>query len=161
MTKALCRLLFAIAAAATLAANTGVALPPHRVPPGTPINHTMALGAYRFVFLIDPLRLDGVLAPEMGTLHKAFALAGLPMSEMSGMDPTARDELPLMPAGGLHPGHDLALTLALLVLAVPRLSRPTPRFQSELVPPTVRPAQWRPAPPLAPPRVVASPPAVC
>ena len=43
---------FAVAAASTFLASTGVAAPPHRVAPGTPVDHTLVLGAYRFASLI-------------------------------------------------------------------------------------------------------------
>lgn len=152
MNRLLRVLLFALAVGATFAASTGVAPPPHRVPEGTPVNHTLVLGAYRFVFLIEPATVDGVLAPEMAALHKAFALAGLPMTEMPGMAPSSTSDLPLFATGGLHPTHDLAITLALLMALAPRLPRPTRRVIAVLALTDVPAQQWRPALPLGPPR---------
>ena len=93
-----------------------MAAPPHRVAPGTPLNHTLVLGAYRFAFLIEPLEVPALMSPEMAALHKAFALAGIPMTNMPGMAPADVADLgPIFATSGLHPTQDFAVALALLV----------------------------------------------
>ena len=147
------RLVFAVAAA-TFAASMGVAAPPHRVADGTPLAHTLALGAYRYAFLVDPGTVDASLPPQMAALHRMLALAGIPMPEMAGMPNGGRTtDLPTFhAAGGIHPCHDLVITLALLALLPPRLPRPTRLLLARLDPFAVRPAQWWPTLPLSPPR---------
>lgn len=147
------RFVFATAAAATLAASMGMAAPPHRVPPGTPLIHTLVLGAYRYAFLVDP-QVDTTLLADMVALHRTLALVGIPMPEMPGMGASANsDELPtFQTSSGVHPVHDLAVTLALLAFLVPRLSRPTRMALARLDQLGVARPQWRPALPLSPPR---------
>lgn len=118
-------LVFALAAICAVLLSTGVSAPPHRVAPGTPLNHTLVLGAYRFAFLIEPVTETHVMSPEMAALHKALALAGIPMTDMPGMTPVSADLGPIFATSGLHPGQDLAVALALLVTLWPRLPRPT------------------------------------
>jgi len=145
---------FAFAAISAFLASTGVAAPPHRVAPGTPLNHTLVLGAYRFAFLVEPLQVSVQLSPEMAALHKAFALAGIPMTNMPGMEAADVTGVgPIFATSGLHPAQDLAVALALLVIAWPRLPRPTRRLIAELTPPRVALAQWRSPLILGPPRV--------
>jgi len=145
---------FALAAISAFLASTGVAAPPHRVAPGTPLNHTLVLGAYRFAFLIELPPVSVQLSPEMAALHKAFALAGIPMTNMPGMTPAdVADVGPILATSGLHPAQDLAVALALLVIAWPRLPRPTRRLIAELTPPRIALSQWRSPLILAPPRV--------
>jgi len=88
-------LVFAVAAICAVLLSTGVSAPPHRVAPGTPLNHTLVLGAYRFAFLIDPVTETHQMSPEMAALHKALALAGIPMTDMPGMTPASADLGPI------------------------------------------------------------------
>lgn len=118
---------FAVAAICAVLLSTGVSAPPHRVAPGTPLNHTLVLGAYRFAFLIEPVAETHQMSPEMAALHKALALAGIPMTDMPGMTPPNADPGPIFATSGLHPGQDFAVALALLVTLWPRLPRPTLR----------------------------------
>jgi hypothetical protein len=144
---------FATAAVSTLLLSTGVAAPPHRVAPGTPLNHTLVLGAYRFAFAIEPLDTRIEMSPEMAALHKALALAGIPMTDMPGMAPHNLVNLgPVFATSGLHPAQDLAVALALLVIAWPRLPRPTLRPVADLVLARVALAQYRTPLLLGPPR---------
>ncbi|MGH2490093.1 MAG: hypothetical protein ACRDF9_01170 [Candidatus Limnocylindria bacterium] len=144
---------FAIAAISTFLVGTGVAAPPHRVAPGTPLNHTLVLGAYRFAFLIEPQGETVGMSPAMAALHKALALAGIPMTDMPGMTPGSVADLgPIFATSGLHPAQDLAVAFALLVIAWPMLPRPTRRFIAELSPARIARAQWRTPLILGPPR---------
>jgi hypothetical protein len=145
---------FSVAAIGTFLASTGVAAPPHRVAPGTPLDHTLVLGAYRFAFLIEPLDVTGEMSPEMAILHKALALAGIPMTDMPGMrHGDSAEQGPIFATSGLHPTQDLAIAFALLVIAWPRLPRPTRRIVAELTPAGIAGAQWRTPLILGPPRV--------
>jgi hypothetical protein len=147
-------LVFGTAAISAFLLATGVSAPPHRVAPGTPLNHTLALGAYRFAFLVDPMP-DGTTAmsPEMAALHKALALAGIPMTDMPGMDTSEDADLgPVFATSGLHPAQDLAIAIALLVIAWPRLPRPTLHVVGELAPTGIAGTQWHSPLILEPPR---------
>ena len=146
--------IFALAAISAFLVSTGVAAPPHRVAPGTPLNHTLVLGAYRFAFLIEPVQVSPQMSPEMAALHKAFALAGIPMTNMPGMAPAdVAGAGPIFATSGLHPAQDFAVALALLVIAWPRLPRPTRRLIAELAPARIALAQWRSPLLLGPPRI--------
>ena len=145
---------FATAAISAFLAGMGVAAPPHRVAPGTPLNHTLVFGAYRFSFLIEPVALTHEMSPEMAVLHKALALAGIPMTDMPGMGTADGTDLgPIIATSGLHPMQDLAVAFALLVTLWPRLPRPTRRLVADLVPQRVALAQWRSPLILGPPRI--------
>jgi hypothetical protein len=145
---------FATAALSAFLAGMGVAAPPHRVAPGTPLNHTLVFGAYRFSFLIEPLEVTHEMSPEMAVLHKALALAGIPMTDMPGMGPADGADLgPIIATSGLHPMQDLAVTFALLATLWPRLPRPARRIIADVVPQRVALAQWRSPLILGPPRV--------
>lgn len=134
---------FAIAAVSTFLLSTGVAAPPHRVAPGTPLNHTLVLGAYRFAFLIEPVVETVEMSPEMTALHKVLALAGIPMTDMPGMAPAKFADLgPIFATSGLHPAQDLAVALALLVIAWPRLPRPTLRLLAHMAVARINVSQW-------------------
>ena len=147
-------LVFATAALSAFLAGMGVAAPPHRVAPGTPLNHTLVFGAYRFSFLIEPVALTHEMSPAMAALHKALALAGIPMTDMPGMGQADATDLgPIIATSGLHPMQDLAVAFALLVTLWPRLPRPTRRFVADLVSQRVALAQWRSPLILGPPRV--------
>ncbi len=146
--------IFAVAAVSAFLASTGVATPPHRVAAGTPLNHTLVLGAYRFAFLLEPHGDMNVAAmsPAMAALHKALALAGIPMTDMPGMGHAPSESGPIFATSGLHPAQDLAVAFALLVTLWPRLPRPTRHVVAELAPARVACAQWRSSLILAPPR---------
>lgn len=144
---------FAVATISAFLVSTGVAAPPHRVAPGTPLNHTLVLGAYRFAFLIEPPGITVEMSPEMAALHKALALAGIPMTDMPGMRHADGADLgPIFATSGLHPTQDLAVAFALLVIAWPRLARPTRRLIAELTAAGIAGAQWRSLLILGPPR---------
>ncbi len=153
--RILAKAVFAIAAISAFLLATGVSAPPHRVAPGTPLNHTLPLGAYRFAFLIEPASGGTAeMSPEMTVLHKALALAGLPMTDMPGMGPTAGADLgPVFATAGLNPAQALAIAIALLVTLWPRLPRPTRRPTWELAPARLAGAQWRSPLILGPPRL--------
>lgn len=152
--RILARAVFAIAAISTFLLATGVSAPPHRVAPGTPLNHTLPLGAYRFAFLIEPLSDAAEMSPEMAALHKVLALAGLPMTDMPGMAPPDGADLgPVFATAGLNPAQDLAIAIALLVTVWPRLPRPTRRPVAELARACLAGAQWRSPLVLGPPRI--------
>jgi hypothetical protein len=145
---------FASAALSAFLLGMGVAAPPHRVAPGTPLNHTLVFGAYRFAFLIEPVALTHEMSPEMAALHRALALAGIPMTDMPGMGPAEAQDLgPIIATSGLHPMQDLAVAFALLVTLWPRLPRPARRLVAELTPHRIALAQWRSPLILGPPRV--------
>lgn len=144
---------FAVAAVSTFLASTGVAAPPHRVAPGTPVDHTLVLGAYRFAFLIEPPDVTTAMSPAMAALHKALALAGIPMTDMPGMRHADADDVgPVFATSGLHPVQDLAIAFALLLIAWPRLPRPTRRVLADLAPQGVAAGQWRTPLIVSPPR---------
>jgi len=144
---------FAIAVLSTFLLSTGVAAPPHRVAPGTPLNHTLVLGAYRFAFLIEPVEETVEMSPAMAALHKALALAGIPMNDMPGMARNGAADLgPIFATSGLHPAQDLAVALALLVIAWPRLPRPTLRALGEIAIARFDAPQWRSLALTRPPR---------
>lgn len=146
--------IFALAATSAFLVSTGVAAPTHRVAPGTPLNHTLVLGAYRFAFLIEQLEVSVEMSPEMAALHRALALAGIPMTNMPGMGPADVADLgPIFATSGLHPTQDLAVAFALLVIAWPRLPRPTRRLVAELATARIAGGQWRSPLILGPPRV--------
>lgn len=146
--------IFAVAALSTFLLSVGVAAPPHRVAPGTPLAHTLVLGAYRFAFLIDPAAETSGLTPQMAALHAALAVAGMPMTDMPGMAPASDAQLgPIFATSGLHPGQDLALAIALLVTPWPRLPRPTLRPLACLELLRCNPPRWYPPAATGPPRI--------
>lgn len=154
MGVALARLLFAVVAASVVLSTMGLAAPPHRVAPGTPKNHSLVLGAYRFAFLLDQAEESAPLSPAMAALHKALALAGVPITNMPGMDEEEATNVPTIATAGLSALQDLAITLALLAALAPRLARPTRRIIAGFSVGCAPEAQWRPPSPLAPPRLV-------
>jgi len=155
MVRALSIVVFAVAAGATALASSGVAVPAHRMPAGTPPAHSMPLAAYRLGFLIERYGGTEPLTPAMAALHRALALAGGSVA-MEMPAPNA-DAGPYFQTSALAPVHDLAVALALLVVLVPRLPRPARRLIAVLPLPAIEAAQWRPAVPLAPPRGIALP----
>jgi len=149
------RVLYALLAATALAASVGVSAPPHRVPDGTPLVHNLVLGAYRFGFLFEPARSDVPMTPQMAALHRALALAGIPMTDMPGMQrETAKDDGLIIATSGLNPAQELALEFALLVVLVPRLARPARRVVADLATLRVAARQWWTPVSTAPPRAL-------
>ncbi|HKY51200.1 MAG TPA: hypothetical protein VJP45_08075 [Candidatus Limnocylindria bacterium] len=145
---------FATAAVSAFLLSFGISAPPHRVAPGTPLNHTLVLGAYRFAFLVEPLPETHDMSPDMAALHRALALAGIPMTDMPGMRHAGDADLgPVFATSGLHPAQDLAIAMAMLVFAWPRLPRPARRPLGDLALAPVRLAQWSSPLLLGPPRV--------
>lgn len=145
--------IFAASVVCAVLLSIGIAAPPHRVAPGTPLNHTLVLGAYRFAFLIESVAETHQMSPEMAALHKALALAGIPMTDMPGMAPTNVADLgPIFATSGLHPAQDFAVALALLVIAWPRLPRPTLMALGEIAVARIYAPQWRSLALTEPPR---------
>lgn len=116
-------LVFSVAAAGTVLAASGLAVPPHVDPPGTPRFHDHVLAAYRYPLFLLQLR--------MRSLHRN--------------DPRWTLEDPSQAQLG-------GLTLATLILAVPKLPRPTRRPVAVVAAPEVRAPQWRLGAAHAPPR---------
>ena len=158
MGRPLAIVIFALASASVALASAGVAVPAHRMPAGTPPDHTMPFAAYRLSFLIAPADSAGAaLTPAMAALHRALAAAGVPVAMEMPSDVAEITTGPLFRTSLLDPPQDLGLALALLVTLVPRLPRPTRRLVAVLAPPAIATAQWWSAVPLSPPRL-ASPP---
>ena len=116
-------LVFALAAGSCALAGSGLAVPPHVDPPGTPRVHDHLLAAYRYPLF----------------------LLGLKMLTGPGTGPGWTLESPGQIALG-------ALVLASLALLVPRLPRPTRRAIAALPAIRIAPPAWRSWIPLAPPR---------
>lgn len=150
MLRALAVSIFAVAAAASALAGTGVSVPPHRMPIGTPAQHTMPLGSYRFALLVEPAVAAAPLSAKMAALHKLLASAGIPIPD--DMHAHAA-EGPFFQSAPLAIVSDLALVLALLAVFVPRLGRPSRRPLGTLAVRLLLPGQLVPAPILGPPRV--------
>lgn len=116
-------LVFALAAGSCALAASGLAVPPHVDPPGTPRFHDHILAAYRYPLFLLRLKMQSRQADGPGwTLDRP---------------------------GDLQLG---ALVLATLALVVPKLPRPTRRAIAVLPAVTVPKPGWRPWIPLAPPR---------
>jgi hypothetical protein len=119
----LAALVFAIAAGSAALAASGLAVPPHVDPPGTPRFHDHLLAAYRYPLFLMRLR--------MLSQHPA--------------GPSWTLESP----GQIELG---AVVLATLALIVPKLPRPTRRAIAVLPAIRIAPPAWRAWIPLAPPR---------
>jgi hypothetical protein len=148
----LARSVFALAALSALAVAGGLAVPPHEE---TSAYHAHALGAYRFGFLLSPSDAQPI-TPVMAKLHDTLMRAGVPMTALRqrpGMGlPDLPGALPRIESASLAPIQDLAIEMALLVVLIPRLSRPTLRAVAELPLPRLPLALWAPRPALVPPR---------
>ncbi|MHB8631653.1 MAG: hypothetical protein ACYC9W_06975 [Candidatus Limnocylindria bacterium] len=116
-------IIFALAAASSALAASGLAVPPHVDPPGTPRFHDHPLAEYRYALLL--------LRPTV--LSERPAGSGWTLEE------PGQTEL-----GGL--------VLATLAFIVPALPRPTRRAVAVLPAIRIPPAEWRARTPLAPPR---------
>jgi hypothetical protein len=119
----LCAIVFALAAGSSVLAASGLAVPPHIDPPGTPRFHDHLLAAYRYPLFL--LRL------KMLTRHPA--------------GPGWTLELP----GQIELG---GVVLATLAVIVPTLPRPTRRAVAVLPAVRLLASQWRLGAPLGPPR---------
>ena len=119
----LCALVFALAAGSCVLASSGLAVPPHVDPPGTPRSHDHLLAAYRYPLFLLELRAATERASEPG-----WSL-----------------ETP----GQVQLG---ALVLAALVVTVAALPRPTRRAVARLEAVLLGASQWRLGAPLGPPR---------
>lgn len=119
----LCALIFAVAAASTTLASSGLAVAPHTDPPGTPRFHDHLLAAYRYPLFLLQLRMLSQRASGPGwTLETPSQLQ---------LD---------------------ALVLATLALIIPKLPRPTRRAVAALAAIRLPAPQWRLGAALAPPR---------
>ena len=116
-------LVFAVAAASSTLAATGLAVPPHIDPPGTPRSHDHLLAAYRYPLFLVQLRLAGEHARGQG-----WSLEAPSDTELG------------------------ALVLATLTLLIAALPRPTRRPLERLEMVALPTPQWRPGAPLGPPR---------
>lgn len=119
----LCALVFALAAGSSALAASGLAVPPHIDPPGTPRFHDHLLAAYRYPLFL--LRLE--------------MLNRRPNGPSWTLELPGRIEL-------------ATLVLATLVLVVLRLPRPTCRAIAVLAAIRIAPPEWQAWIPLAPPR---------
>lgn len=152
------RFLFAFAAACATFAAAGVVVPAHYMPLGTPRDHGMPLGAYRFGFLVEAADDHREMAPAMAALHRALAHAGvIAAMEMPGREMSEPATGPFFRTSALDPVEDLGLALALLTVLTPRLPRPTRRLLAQLTPPIIGLAQWCPVSPAVPPRPLVRP----
>jgi hypothetical protein len=119
----LCALVFALAAGSSALAASGLAVPPHTDPPGTPRFHDHLLAAYRYPLFLLRLKV----------------LSQRPGGPGWSLDAPAQIELG-------------ALTLATLAFIIPKLPRPTRRAIAVLPVIRIAPPEWRAWIPLAPPR---------
>ena len=119
----LCALVFLVAAASSVLAASGLAVPPHVDPPGTPRFHDHLLAAYRYPLFLLRLKMLG--------------------------QPPAGPGWSLESPGQIELG---ALVLATLALIVAKLPRPTRRTVAVLPAIRIVPPEWRAWIPLAPPR---------
>ncbi|HEY8862501.1 MAG TPA: hypothetical protein VIN37_10540 [Candidatus Limnocylindria bacterium] len=119
----LCALVFALAAGSSALAASGLAVPPHIDPPGTPRFHDHLLAAYRYPLFLLRLKMLSRRPDGPGwTLELPGQLA---------LD---------------------AVVLATLAVVIPKLPRPTRRAVASLPAILLRAPQWRPGAPLGPPR---------
>jgi hypothetical protein len=116
-------LVFAVAAGSCALAASGLAVPPHVDPPGTPRLHDHLLAAYRYPLFLLRLRMLSERAAGPGWT--------------------------LETPGQIELG---ALVLATIALVVPTLPRPTRRAIAVLPAIHLAKPEWRAWIPLAPPR---------
>lgn len=116
-------LVFALAAGSCAVASAGLVVPPHVDPPGTLRFHDHLLAAYRYPLFLLRLKMLGQLPAGPGWSIET--------------------------PGGIQLG---ALTVATLVLLVPKLPRPTRRAIATLPAIGIPSAKWLASVALAPPR---------
>jgi len=116
-------IVFAVAAGSSALAASGLAVPPHVDPPGTPRFHDHLLAAYRYPLFLLRLRM----------------LSQRPAGPGWTLESPGQIELG-------------ALVLATLVLVVPKLPRPTRRVVAVLPAIRIAPPEWPAWIPLPPPR---------
>ena len=116
-------LVFALAAAGSTLAASGLAVPPHVDQPRTPRSHDHLLAAYRYPLFLLQLRMAAPRASGPGWTLET------PSQVQLG-----------------------ALVLATLVLLIPKLPRPTRRVVAVLGSVRLPAAQWCLSAPLGPPR---------
>jgi hypothetical protein len=116
-------LVLAIAAGSSALAASGVALPAHVDPPGTPRFHDHLLAAYRYPLFLMRLKTLSHHLPGPGWTIES--------------------------PGQIELG---AVVLATLALIIPKLPRPTRRVIAILPVVRIAPPEWRAWIPLAPPR---------
>ncbi|MDP9245075.1 MAG: hypothetical protein M3O64_00340 [Chloroflexota bacterium] len=119
----LCALIFAVAAGSSALAASGLAVPPHIDPPGTPRFHDHLLAAYRYPLFLMRLKMLGRSPAGPG-----WSLESPSQTELG------------------------ALTLAILVLGIAKLPRPTRRAVATLPVAGITAPEWRACLPQAPPR---------
>ena len=119
----LCALVLALAAASSTLAASGLAVPPHIDPPGTPRFHDHLLAAYRYPLFLLRLKM----------------LSERPAGPRWTLETPGQIELG-------------ALVLATLALIVPKLPRPTRRAIAVAPAVGLVASQWRLGAPLGPPR---------
>lgn len=143
--RALAVAVFAVAAAASALGGSGLVVVPHDEPPGSGPVHEHSASVYRF-----PVLLVGVVpgVPRAEELaHHVRAAHADHLRALLGIAGAG--------FGPVHPLAELAgaTVLALLVIAVPRLPRPTRRVIAEVPRLAVVASQWRSALASPPPRV--------
>ena len=114
---------FAVAAGSCALASSGLAVPPHVDPPGTPQFHDHLLAAYRYPLFLPQLHAAAEHASERGWT----------------LDTPGQVQLS-------------ALVLATLVVAVAVLPGPARRLVARLKTVALGTSQWRHGAPLGPPR---------
>ena len=119
----LCALVFALAAGSSALAGSGLAVPPHVDPPGTPRFHDHLLAAYRYPLFLLRLKM---LSRRPDGPGWALELPGQLASD--------------------------AMVLATLAVLIPRLPRPSRRAVAAVPAILLRAPQWRLGAPLGPPR---------
>jgi hypothetical protein len=119
----LCALVFAVAAGSSALAASGLAVPPHIDPPGTPRFHDHLLAAYRYPLFLMRLKM----------------LTRSPAGPGWSLESPSQAELG-------------ALTLAMTALGVAKLPRPTRRAVATVRRVHLAAPEWRASLPLAPPR---------
>ena len=119
----LCAVVFGLAAAGSTLAASGLAVPPHVDPPGTPRFHDHVLAAYRYPLFLLQLRMASQRPSGLGWTLET------PSQTQLG-----------------------ALVLATLIVIIPRLPRPTRRVVAVFAAVGLRAPQWRLGAPLGPPR---------
>lgn len=136
---------FAIAAAASALGGAGLVVVPHAEPAGSANAHVHPVTVYRFPVLLVGDAPGVPTAKELAHHVAAAHLAHL--RALLGQDgPSMEPVHPLAEVGA-------ATVLALLVVAVPRLPRPTRRAIAEIPIPAIAAAQCAPRRRSPPPRV--------